>query len=74
MDAKSAWNRGKGVNPVGEAMLRPYVNVARMHVLIFFFALCYAMKIDSFLVFAVVYFVYFFPWSEMRKMRAWKAN
>lgn len=62
---------GKGKkNPViGDAMARPYVNVVRMHLLIFFFAFCHALKIDSFVVYAVVYFVYFFPWSEVRKSR-----
>jgi hypothetical protein len=42
---------------------RPYLNVVRMHLLIFFFAICHALKIDSFPVFVVVYAVYFFPWS-----------
>jgi hypothetical protein len=57
-----------GKHPLGEAMLKPYVNVVRMHLLIFFFAISYAIKIDSFIVYAAVYFVYFFPWSEMRKL------
>ncbi len=46
---------------------RPYVNVVRMHVLIFFFAICHALKIDSFPVYVVVYAVYFFPWSALRR-------
>ena len=46
---------------------RPYANVIRMHVLIFFFAICHALKIDSFPVYVVVYSVYFFPWSALRK-------
>jgi hypothetical protein len=57
-----------GKHPLGEAMFKPYVNVVRMHLLIFFFAISYALKIDSFIVYAAVYFVYFFPWSEMRKL------
>lgn len=40
----------------------PYVNVVRMHLLIFFFAGAAAIKLESFAVYAVVYFVYFFPW------------
>ncbi len=44
---------------------RPYINVIRMHMLIFFFAGCEMLKIESFLVCAVVYTVYFFPWREM---------
>jgi Family of unknown function (DUF6498) len=46
---------------------RPYVNVVRMHVLIFFFAICHALKVDSFAIYVVVYAVYFFPWSIFRK-------
>ena len=42
---------------------RPYVNVIRLHLLIFFFAACHALQIESFPVFAVVYAVYFFPWK-----------
>lgn len=42
---------------------RPYLNVIRMHLLIFFFAGCYALKVHSFLAYAVVYCVYFFPWK-----------
>lgn len=54
-------------HPLGRAMFQPYINVIRMHLLILFFAFSYALKFDSFLVFATVYFVYFFPWSELRK-------
>lgn len=57
-------------DPVGEAMARPYVNVVRMHLLIFFFGISHALKLDSFLVYATVYAVYFFPWSEFRKVTA----
>jgi hypothetical protein len=57
-------------SPLGNAMGRPYVNVVRMHLLIFFFAFCSAVKIDSFVVYAVVYCVYFFPWGELRALRA----
>ena len=48
-----------------EPFLRPYLNVIRMHFLIFFFAFCHAFHIESFLVFAVVYAFYFFPWSAV---------
>lgn len=62
--------RKKKSHPVGDAMGRPYINVIRMHLLIFFFAFAHILKIDSFLVYAVVSFVYFFPWNEVRKRRA----
>lgn len=40
----------------------PYKNVVRMHLLIFFFVGAHALKLDHFLLYAVVYAVYFFPW------------
>lgn len=43
-------------------MFRPYLNVVRMHLLIFFFAFAHFAKWESFPVYAVVYAVYFFPW------------
>jgi hypothetical protein len=46
---------------------RPYINVIRMHLLIFFFAFCAMLKVESFFVFGVVYFVYFFPWRVFRE-------
>jgi len=52
---------------LGAAMMRPYVNVIRMHLLIFFFAGCWILKLDNFLIYAVVFSVYFFPWSELRR-------
>jgi len=55
-------------NFLSDAMGRPYINVVRMHLLIFFFGFCHAMHVDSFAVYAVVYFVYFFPWSEFRRL------
>lgn len=53
---------------------RPYVNVVRMHLLIFFFAICHALRIDSFPVYVVVYAVYFFPWSVLRRPEAQPAS
>lgn len=54
--------------PLQAMMAGPYKNVIRMHILIFFFAFCHFMKVDSFLVYAVVYFVYFFPWTRLRSL------
>lgn len=53
---------------VAGSMGRPYLNVVRMHLLIFFFAFCDYLQLDSFPVFAVVYFVYFFPWNEVPRL------
>jgi hypothetical protein len=49
---------------------RPYLNIVRMHGLIFFFAICHALKFDGFPVYFVVYSVYFFPWSAFGKTAA----
>jgi len=45
---------------------RPYVNVIRMHMLIFFFAGVHWLGADSFFSYATVYVVYFFPWKAFR--------
>jgi hypothetical protein len=52
----------------------PYVNVLRMHFLIFFFVGAHFLKLDNFFVYAVVYAVYFFPWSMLRKSKAVDEN
>jgi uncharacterized protein DUF6498 len=52
------------------AMMAPYRNVMRMHGLIFFFALAHFAHVDSFIVYAVVYAVYFFPWRLVGKKGA----
>lgn len=68
-----AMSVGKHRNLIGDAMGRPYINVVRMHLLIFFFGFCHALEIDSFAVFAMVYFVYFFPWREFRRLKPARA-
>ena len=52
---------------LGGGMMAPYKNVIRLHLLIFFFAAAHFAKLDGFLVYAVVYAVYFFPWRLVRK-------
>lgn len=54
----------------GAMMMKPYANVIRLHLLIFFFAFAHFMKLESFLVYAVVYAVYFFPWRLVRGGKA----
>lgn len=51
-------------------MMAPYRNVVRLHLLIFFFAAAHFVRLDSFLIYAVVYAVYFFPWRLVGKGRA----
>ncbi|SDS20857.1 DUF6498-containing protein [Opitutus sp. GAS368] len=48
-------------------LMAPYKNVVRLHCLIFFFAAAHFAKLDNFLVYAVVYAVYFFPWRLLKK-------
>jgi hypothetical protein len=38
-----------------------------MHLLIFVFAGVHFLEIESFLLFALVYAVYFFPWHMLKK-------
>jgi hypothetical protein len=51
----------------GDGMMTPYRNVIRLHLLIFFFAFASFAKLHSFLVYAVVYAVYFFPWRLVKR-------
>ncbi len=57
--------KGGARNPIGDFMGRPYLNVVRMHVLILVFAGCHALKVDTFVVYAIVSVVYFFPWRAL---------
>jgi hypothetical protein len=51
----------------GDSMAAPYKNVIRMHLLIFFFVGAHLLKLDGFLIYAVVYAAYFFPWRLLRR-------
>lgn len=51
----------------GGGLMAPYKNVVRLHLLIFFFAAAHFAKLDSFIVYAVVYAVYFFPWRLVKR-------
>lgn len=57
---------GKPAKP-REVMWAPYRNVMRIHALIFFFFIAHFAKLDNFVVYAVVYAVYFFPWRLVRR-------
>lgn len=63
----SAWNADLDLRRAGRADLlhAPYRNVVRMHLLIFFFFFASILGLDSFLVYAVVFAVYFFPWRTV---------
>jgi hypothetical protein len=49
-------------------MFRPYLNVVRLHLLIFFFAAVHTAALSGFHVYAVVYAAYFFPWRLLRRL------
>jgi hypothetical protein len=67
-NAKEAFSAFTGKQ--GGAMMSPYKNVVRLHLLIFFFAAAHFLELDHFLVYAVVYAVYFFPWRLLRGKKA----
>ncbi|MSQ51610.1 MAG: hypothetical protein EXR28_06955 [Betaproteobacteria bacterium] len=48
-------------------MWRPYINVVRMHLLIFFIAFAQIVDFWGFTVYAVVYAAYFFPWRLLQR-------
>ncbi len=55
--------RRRQAQAMGGAMMAPYKNVIRMHLLIFFFVAAYFAKLENFAVYTVVYAVYFCPWA-----------
>lgn len=65
-------NPGRDGPDFGNLVFLPYLNVVRMHLLILFFGFCHALKVGSFFLYAVVYGVYFFPWSVIKQLRASK--
>ncbi len=67
--ARQARNAAKGGM---NGMMAPYKNVVRMHLLIFFFAAAHFAKLENFLVYAVVYAVYFFPWKRAGFPGGWR--
>ena len=48
-------------------MWEPYRNVMRLHMLIFFFFFAHFAGLENFVVYAVVYAAYFFPWRLVRR-------
>ncbi len=61
-----AARKARNARRAGGPMMAPYRNVVRMHGLIFFFAFAHFAHVGGFLVYAVVYAVYFFPWRLLR--------
>jgi len=72
-DLSSTWN-DLPQNPRKNFLLAPYKNVIRMHLLLFFFVACKFCNVDSFVIYAVVYLVYFLPIDTLKKTfkRSWR--
>jgi hypothetical protein len=68
--AKSLFENNK---QSGGFLLSPYVNVMRLHVLIFFFAFAHWAQLDNFAVYTAIYCAYFFPWRLVRGRNSMKA-
>lgn len=64
--ARKARNARKPMFGSGGGIMGPYKNVVRLHLLIFFFAFAHYMKFENFIVYAIVYAAYFFPWRLVR--------
>jgi hypothetical protein len=60
-------SRGTKPSRVQSLVWAPYRSVARMHMLIFFFFFAHFARLDNFVVYAVVYAAYFFPWRLVRR-------
>lgn len=58
----------------GLLMMKPYLNVVRLHLLIFFFAFAHFLRWENLAVYAVVYAVYFFPWRLLGGERPAEAS
>ena len=65
--SKQALRSGKMKQAMAGSFGQPYINVIRMHLLIFFFAFANSMNVDSFVMYVVVCLVYFFPWKMLKR-------
>lgn len=65
--AAAVASKKRTAGKVQSLMWEPYRNVARMHVLIFFFLFAHFTGLENFVVYAVVYAAYFFPWRLVRR-------
>lgn len=65
--ASIAASKGGNSARARDLMWAPYRNVARMHMLIFFFFIAHFARLENFAVYTVVYAAYFFPWRLVRR-------
>lgn len=70
---KQQTGKAPSASPVSELFIRPYKNVFRLHLLLFVFAICHFLEVTSFVVFAIVYLAYFFPWHLLRAASWYKS-
>jgi hypothetical protein len=55
------------------SLMEPYKNVMRMHLMIFLFVGAAVLRFDNFRTVALIYAVYFFPWTLLRRQRVTEA-
>jgi hypothetical protein len=60
------WQRQQ--SDAGKAMFLPYLNVVRMHILIFIFAPLYFLHVANLAIIPILLF-YFFPWRVFNRER-----
>lgn len=62
---KSSSTDGKSKSEFGQFLSAPYVNVMKMHALIFVLFGCKALALENFMVYSIVAVVYFVPWRAI---------
>jgi hypothetical protein len=65
--AEPAGSIGRKRSRGQDLLWAPYRSVTRMHMLIFFFFFAHFARLENFVVYAVVYAAYFFPWRMVRR-------
>ena len=53
-----------------DGIIRPYVQVARIHISIFLLFALYAVETNQYLIYVVIYSLFFFPISILRKVKS----
>lgn len=50
------------------SLMRPFLNLLRMHIIIILLIILYFCNLNNFIVYVVVYIIYFFPWVTVFKL------
>lgn len=65
--AAAVASKGGTARKAQSLIWEPYRKIMRMHLLIFFFLFAHFAKLENFVVYAIVYAAYFFPWRLVRR-------